>query len=470
MNVGSILNGEAPAAKEERPTPPQRHLINDLLNATPRRGKEGLAKDLLKQDPESTLNGLPAKETNKKEESKARDEPQDVKKEPKSAPRASKEEPKSAPHLSKEPPQAAPPESSPQAPPKRDLGAIIRGPSRKPKRYETPPVWAREWTPPGQKAPQYPAGGPAAGLSSKSIFNRAQTQLVDLECSVTGVIPAPLVVRTIAEWIYAHFTDIALDNRPYVELELKFGTIIDKMKGQRLDIGVSTECVFTRQLDIVFEMGVHEVGWNDMRKFLEELERAHQEEQRKAGAKPRRKFSVLESDLTDLFYHQNERNEQQKTVRVSRDNALLPPRHVAILKKRLLDLYVHNPLQMYDLRLSLLLEFPVPESSIEPLMAKNKPVLTRGKKRVSFKHQPTVTQFDLTRVLKPKPTKNKAGRTVIEQEQSFETELEVDVHELFGGFDKIRDGLDTIRFEELVEVFINNARVLNNRVTKLASH
>ncbi|SGZ50022.1 CIC11C00000003447 [Sungouiella intermedia] len=124
---------------------------------------------------------------------------------------------------------------------------------------------------------------------------------------------------------------------------------------------------------------------------------------------------------------------------------------------------------MYDLRLSLSLEFPIDESSVEPIMRKNKPTLTRIKRRTSWRHPPTVTQFDFTMVLLPKTTRNKLGKNVTEHENTHELELEIDTKEIFKGFDKIRDGSDTIRFEELVEVFLNNARCLNNRVTKLAS-
>ena len=124
---------------------------------------------------------------------------------------------------------------------------------------------------------------------------------------------------------------------------------------------------------------------------------------------------------------------------------------------------------MYDLRLSLSLEIPVLESEIEPLMKKSQPNLTRIKKRTSWTHVPTVTRFDMTKVLQPRQLKSKAGKRITEQDESYEVELEIDTTELFIGFDNFRNGTNSIRFEELVEVFVNNARCLNNRVTKLAN-
>lgn len=348
--------------------------------------------------------------------------------------------------------------------------------TNKPRRYTEPPIWAREWI---SSSYQGTSNGtpvdntPQSNLSSKPVFDKSLTVSVDLECSITGVIPPPSVTRTIAEWIYANFTEIPDDQRKNVELELKFGTIIDKRAGHRIDINVSTECIFTDNSNTYFDMGVHEVGWNDMCKFLDDLEKSYQDEIRKSSQTnpnaPKRKFNTLESDITDNFYQITNRNEQPKSIRVSKDNLLDPPRYTAINKQRLSSLFIHNPSSMYDLRLSLSYENPIPDNNIEGIIKKNQPTLTRIKKRNSWTHRPTVTRFDMTRVLVPRELKNKSGKKIVEQDQSFEVELEVDTLELFNGFDKFKSGVDSIRFEELVEIFVNNARCLNNRVTKLAN-
>lgn len=344
--------------------------------------------------------------------------------------------------------------------------------TKKPKRYSHPPIWAQEWIPNRRNGEILPTNNSNANnyrLSDKSIFNTNSTSSEDLECSITGVIPAPSVTRTIAEWIYANFLEITEQNRPYVELELKFGTIIDKNLNNRLNINVSTECIYTDTSSIRFEAGIHEVGHNEIVRFLEELEKNYQEEAKKLTSKPKRKFNILESDVTDFFYFIRNRNEQSKNVRISKDNRLNPPRYTAISKHRISDLYIHNPSSMYDLRLSLSLENPIANEEIEPTMKKFKPRLTRIKQRNSFIHQQTVTRFDLTRVSTRKEQKNSStGKKIVDNEKSFEAELEIDIDELFKGFDQVKDGTNAIRFEELVEIFVNNARVLNNRVTKIA--
>lgn len=344
--------------------------------------------------------------------------------------------------------------------------------SKKPRRYDTPPIWAQRWTPPN-KADQEHNGridnvnGTTTRLSNKPVFDYTTTRSLDLECSITGVIPPSSLTRTIAEWIYANFANIEEKNKRNVELELKFGKIMDKRTGNRLDLSVVTECIYTDHSNSRFEMEVEEIAWKEIKKYFDELERLYQEDKREKQTT--RKFNTLESDNTDSFYQLGNKGEHLRKVRISKDNLLSPPRYTAIQKERIADLYIHNPQCMYDLRLSLSLEMPVPEGNIETIMSKNEPMMTREKKRTTFTHAPTITQFDLTRVLIPRESKNKVGKKVIHHDIKYEVELEIDTLEIFSAIDKITSGVDNFRLEELVEVYLNNARVLNNRVNKIAT-
>jgi len=350
--------------------------------------------------------------------------------------------------------------------------------SNKPKRYATPPIWAQRWTPLNERGADCASNGVpndsgnvgvGTRISLKPVFDNTTTNYVDLQCSITGVIPPSSITRTTAEWIYANFANIEDSNRKNVELELKFGKIIDKRSGNRINLNVITECIYTNESDIRFDMEVEEIAWNDIRKMFDELEKRFQEERRtNPSIKDKRKFNMLESDQTDSFYQLGNKNEHLRKVRISKDNLLDPPRYTAIQKERIADLYIHNPQSMYDLRLSLSLEVPVPEGNIEAIMSKNQPQLQRGKKRVSFTHTPTITQFDLTRVMIPREFKNKSGKKVVNHETKYEVEMEADTLAIFQSIDKVRQGTDTYRLEEEVEIFLNNARVINNRVTKLA--
>lgn len=361
--------------------------------------------------------------------------------------------------------------------------------SRKPRRYSTPPIWAQRWIPPNEQNNQHQFSTlhlqqqqqegvddlsgtfSTTKISLKPVFDYSSTRYVDLQCSITGRIPPSSITRTIAEWIYANFANIEDHNRKNVELELKFGKIIDKRTGNRLNLNVTTECIYNDPSNVRFDMEVEEIAWKDVRKLFEELERAYQDEKLKdpQHSGPKRKFNMLESDQTDSFYQIGNKNEQIRKVRVSKDNLLSPPRFTAIQKDRIGDLYIHEPKSMYDLRLSLSLEVPVPEANIESIVSKHSPQMSREKKRTTWTHTPTITQFDLTRVLIPRDFKSKkTNKRVIDHETKYEIEMEIDTLEVFNSIDKIISGTDNFRLEELVEIFLNNSRVINNRVTKLA--
>lgn len=355
--------------------------------------------------------------------------------------------------------------------------AKIKQMKRKPRRYQTPPIWAQEYRPTGRRPvpitnADVVAEAPRQSvLTDKHALNFNSTPSVDLECSVTGIIPTSLITRTLSGWIFANFKNIPEENRKYVELELKFGRLIDKSFGKRLMLDITSECVYTNHSNVHFDMQIEEVAWADVHKLFQELENGYQNELKKSKnpKKPRRKFNTLELDTTDSFYQIGERGAMQKRVRVLKDNTLDPPRYSAINKQRIGDLYIYNPTCIYDLRFSLSLEMPVAEESIEALIARNQPVLVREKKRSLWVHAPTITRFDLTKVLVPLESKNKTGKTIVTYENKHEVELEVDTMELFSAIDKVDKGTDMFRFEELVEVFMNNARVLNNRVSSLAA-
>lgn len=522
MNVGSILNGDSPSEDTKfenqgdatRPVPPpmvQKHSITNLLNDSPATaeglGKQESDEDKSFQDDDEDVDSAAEMIDRELEiQSQMEKEQQDKKiataeskaSEPKQPIDGENTLPKSRKSLlpkSQKPPLPKNGSSKsnnikrekPHSPRNKTHSQIeskgslvlseinrlneLKKTKWKPKRYSEPPIWAQQYMSPSQqeKLPFSSLRLVSSLANVKPVFDRGSMQSGDLECLITGVIPPQSTVRTIAEWIYANFVEISVENRQYVELELKFGTLMDKTSGRRLAIGVSSECIFTDTSAINFELSVHEAGWKEIKTFMDELEKQYQEENRRDPTKPRKKFAVTETDNIDYFYSCGERNEKPQKIRITKDQLLTPPRYTGIEKKRLSDIHIFNPSSMFDFRLSLNLEMPIPEGSVEPTMKNNKIALQRGKKRTSFTHSSTVTRFDFTEVFVPKPSRNKAGKAVASNETSYELELELDTFLIFRGFDKVRDGLDSIRFEELVEVFLNNARCCNNRVTKFAS-
>lgn len=494
MNVGSILNNDSPPnSKEETSkdgeiktpkigsaadpsgTPHQRHSIVNMLNDPPKQFSKPISPTIHKNNILNITNdkdvdlstGEETTNISRKSSISGLDTTQEgetIKETKKSVTKASSPKLKEVKQAKNDPLQI------------KDELRKIKNIKSKARRYTTPPIWAQEYRSKGKEhsngvTHQETVLSPNTHLSDKRVLNNTITTSVDLECSVLGVIPTSSMIKTISSWIFANFKNIAEENRQHVELELKFGRIIDKEFGKRVKLDITSDCVYTNHTGSSFDMQIDELAWLDVQKFFSELESTYQSELKRLKnipKKPTRKFNTLDSDMTDLFYQITERNAKSKSVRVSKDNTLNPPRYVAISKTRIGDLYIYNPLGIYDLRLSLSLELPVSDDSIDNIRNRNTPRLIREKKRSSWVHAPTITRFDLTRVLMPLESKNKSGKTIVTHEKKYEVELEIDTAELFSAIEKVDKGIDMYRFQELVEIFMNNARVLNNRVSSLA--
>lgn len=66
---------------------------------------------------------------------------------------------------------------------------------------------------------------------------------------------------------------------------MKFGKIIDKRSGNRIDLNVVTECIFTDHSSVFFDMQVEEVAWKEITKFLDELEKVSKKGKREENLK-----------------------------------------------------------------------------------------------------------------------------------------------------------------------------------------
>lgn len=254
-------------------------------------------------------------------------------------------------------------------------------------------------------------------LLSVNCCDSSHTEL-DLECSITGKMPPYLDISKITRWVEENFGKIPKNERKYVELELKFGTLLDKKEHRRIDVKDLTKCVFTHNSNTRFDMGVDEADWEGMCKLLEDMEKSYQETNSK-GEKLKSKcmFNISRSDLTDSILLVKQSNGETKKIRISKDNQSTPPRFTAINKLRISDLFIHNPSSVYDLRLSLSYETPYEENNLEEILIRNKPDVTRIKKRSSWSHVPSATKFDMTRVLQRKSrrklTKNSLSKIEI---------------------------------------------------------
>ncbi|KAL6150853.1 hypothetical protein ACJQWK_10629 [Exserohilum turcicum] len=254
------------------------------------------------------------------------------------------------------------------------------------------------------------------------------------------------------------------DPKVQLEVEARWGQIIDKQTDQRLRGFWRTETVLnTEVLEVKFESTMTAQQHKRMNLFLNA-----QVQQSKAPGAPRPPINYRHTYETDMFYELDQQGFSQlnpivqrlisaaggrQRVRVTRDKNTGEFLR-AIIKHRIANLEVSSPRTEWDYRIGINLEidFPGPVESLVPAVESGKTAegMQRQKDRMSYSWLGAY-QVDLTQVSQG-PSKN------------HELELELDSGVLIAEADKIRRKEPT-KFESLISGMMNNLRVLSREIT-----
>ncbi|ODQ78816.1 hypothetical protein BABINDRAFT_167996 [Babjeviella inositovora NRRL Y-12698] len=312
----------------------------------------------------------------------------------------------------------------------------------KPRRYQNVPVWAQDWTAPGD---------------TKPATHTARNANTFYAPSITGTVPYEDLTRRVSTWVYAVLLkSIQKSDYKYIELEFKLGRIIHKETDKRISVPVTTESAINPDnKDFVFVPGVEQHMYQSLGKFIEDLMHPH-DAQRKA-----QKFKTIALRIVDYSYNVGAARENQgipRRVRVSKDSKT--GRETAIEKLRISDLWLSLPNELVDLKISLSLEKPVEnDDQLQKLQATNRPVNIRIKARDSYIHPATCCQIDMTRII---DGKDKLKPPTFEVECELMTPELLDrhrklIHEAENG---VVNGDAGIAYEELIRCFVDNGRAI----------
>lgn len=345
----------------------------------------------------------------------------------------------------------------------------------KPKKYDIPPIWAQEWS---VNMNHFQSQKPDDEFYYKKInvtfgnnksFQKS-TNNIKLECSVSGTIPSSSLTRSLAKWLIVNFSNIKACNRKYVELEIKFGKIIDKENGCRLNLNVNSECLYQNKNNVFFDMQVKKDEWKEINLFLQELENKFQFDLKNSNCSERgnqkKKFNLIKTDTTDEIYSIDNQG-FLKSIRVTKANDSQLDVFQAIEKQRISDVYIFNPNSSYDFKISLSLEIPLSQDLVNSFISNITPSKIRRKKRNSWVHLETITKFDLTMVTTIQHLMKKKQKIKNESLIHYEIELEFKLVNVFNTFDTVIKTNDNSQLEDLIQIFINNARILNDKITDL---
>ncbi|KAL9538324.1 hypothetical protein MBANPS3_011017 [Mucor bainieri] len=263
---------------------------------------------------------------------------------------------------------------------------------------------------------------------------RQHTNVIAREPSIFGVKPVDDVTKYIADFIAEH---CQLEN---VEIEAKLGVLIEKRTNQRINMGALSETNYMRQYR--FESNMPLEQHRHFNKILNDMVNKTQAREYR-GERIKYKHTIE----TDKFY---EIPHTRKKLRVTTESATgkIVPNGI-IEKVRVADLNIHAPNQALDFRISINRELPRTKPNSDS-------VFERNKDRISYQHGGIA--FDLTQV---------KGAADKDPDVRHELELEFADANLLATEKSKHDRKEPSQYTQMVEVFMNNIRLLSRYALKL---
>ncbi|GCF01115.1 mRNA-capping enzyme subunit beta [Zygosaccharomyces mellis] len=302
----------------------------------------------------------------------------------------------------------------------------------KPNKYKNAPIWAQKWKP------------------TVKALQSIDTKDFKIDTSFLNLIPDDDLTKSVQDWVYATIFSIPPDLRPMVEMELKYGVIIDAKSPDRISPPVSTQAIYTE--DGRMTPNVDQAVFEELKKYIHGISELNEN----SG-----KFSVIESQTTDSLYRVGVATQRPRFLRMSTD---LKTGRVAqfIEKRKISSLLIFSPKDSYDMKLSINLEIPVPENEPPEKYKDQTPMSARTKKRVSYIHNDSCTRIDVTDV--ERLQKGPKGRDT--NDNTFEVELEINTAALLNSFDNITT--DSNLYASLIRTFLNNGTLIRRKMSSIS--
>ncbi|SCU83352.1 LAMI_0C02894g1_1 [Lachancea mirantina] len=316
---------------------------------------------------------------------------------------------------------------------KKDLNLLKEiAVTAKPSRYKVAPVWAQKWRP-----------------TVKALQN-VNPQDLKIDASFTNIIPDDDLTKSVQDWVYATIVSIPPDQRQYIEMEMKFGIIVEGSDSNRVNPPVSSQSVYT-EIDGHLTPDVDQRVFEELNKYVKGLSELSEY----TG-----KFNMIESHTVDSLYRVGLSTQRPRFLRMSRD--LKTDRVGEFIEKRhISQLLLYSPKDSYDVKISINLELPVPENDPPEKFKNQTPVNTRTKDRISYIHNDSCTRMDITKV-----ANHNQGVKQRHTETTHEVELEVNTASLLSAFENI--ATDSKTYAAILRTFLNNGTIIRRKLTSLS--
>lgn len=261
-----------------------------------------------------------------------------------------------------------------------------------------------------------------------------------LSLSILGVEPLDEFIKEVADFIHHMIMTRPADIPGTIEVEAKIGVLKDRERGQRLLLPVLVETILAPDaVDCRFESNMTA---NQHKHFNTLLNNLNNESRSSHSTGTPMDYS--HRYLLDTFFPSSDVKEKIRLTRDEKTGNIIE----CMRKIRLGDLNITSPKRSADWRISVNLEVPVSTPA-------GTPSHTRRKDRLSYSHEEF--RIDLTQVTASSPN----GTTEILHELELEIARPAFLVAAAGRRgDPNASELERNAFDELIRVFVNNARIL----------
>lgn len=251
------------------------------------------------------------------------------------------------------------------------------------------------------------------------------------------------LTRNVQDWISTTIASVYEPYRSKIEIEMKYGTMLDPKTKKRIKLPTSVPTIYKGRVKM--KPNVDKEVFEEFKEYM--------------------KFAYdgrgVPSVTQDSLYRINIGFQKTRFIRKSVDLQTHAIEEI-IEKKPVSSLFIHRPKDSYDMKLSINLELPIVKKGI--LKNCKKPINIRQKRRISYFKDHSDCRIDVTDVQRKTNSFDGKG----EMETTREIEVEMFAPDLLLGWEVQNE--ESFLFNQFVRILLNTTNTINEELTFLSKN
>lgn len=255
------------------------------------------------------------------------------------------------------------------------------------------------------------------------------------------------LTKEVQKWMDKTIASICETYRSRLEVEMKYGIMIDPKTKKRIKLTTSVPTIYKGHIKMK-----PNVDQQVFQEFKEYMNFAYE-------------HRGVPSATQDSMYRVNIGFQKTRFLRKSVDMHTHTAEEI-IEKKPVSSLFIHRPKDSYDMKLSINLELPILKKGI--LENCKKPISVRQKNRISYFKDHSNCRIDITDVQRKmsKPRSNDTRNGIVEATREIEVELFAP--NLLLGWEVKKE--EKFLFNQFVRIFLNTTNIIDKELTFLTEN